>query len=131
MRRDLTATLISRHIAGLTDEWVRTTKSASKQEQRSLSSVTVDPVWFREQLLKTVAWQQHGRTQFSDHPYIEVFYEDLVKNTNTTFGALTSFLSVSPMTPSTNHLKQGGMEPRQLITNYQELLEMADELQRR
>jgi LPS sulfotransferase NodH len=129
VRRDLLKTLVSRARAQATDEWKRTVREPRATiEAAATAPMTIDEKWFEEQWRKTRRWQEEARSRFPNHPFLEVTYEELVKELQPTFDGVTDFLGLARHRPTTSMAKQSSAPLEQSVSNLRTLQDLAERL---
>lgn len=118
-RRNILRTLVSREIAGYQDVWhthhpVDPRSAGDKQVTLSIDKTT-------HLLARTRHWEELADRQFRHHDMLTLYYEDLVKQTDTQWRQVTRFLHVDYKHPETDLRRQNPESLRELITNYNEL----------
>ena len=119
-RKNVLRTLISRKIAADQDVWI------VKPDQNPLSYKKQFCVNFTVEELKkgfrqTKNWEDSGENQFSNHPLLSIYYEDLASDRSTTFRKITNFLGVQYVQPKTDMKKQNQKCIRDTLANYENL----------
>lgn len=117
VRRNYLDVLVSRTVAGLTQEWMRTARSTPvatptieigrEEAERFFRSMTLADQFFRE--------------MFHSGRYLEVDYDALVSRYGPTLNAAVEFLGLRPFEPKTWTRKQINAPLREIVANYDEL----------
>lgn len=118
-RRNILRTIVSRKIASTQKVWA--TKSAKRHSASRNKSVSFTTGELEQGFKKTRAAEDKGDKEFSNHPLVTVYYEDLVINPEGEFGKVTEFLGVKYVPPKTHLKKQNPESLKVLIKNYNEL----------
>jgi len=119
-RRNILRTLISRKIAGSQKVW--SVKKASNFLIPSQSkSIEFNALELEKGFIVTREWEKKGDDLFRNHPLLNVFYEDLVKEPEESFKKITGFLGVCYVQPSTDLQKQNPEKTTDLLLNFDEL----------
>lgn len=115
-RQNILRTHLSRENAVKTGEWVNTNGKESNPP-----SYRLDYDALLRDFVQTRQWEQQADEFFSNHPMIEVFYEDLSKNTDEQIKRIQHFLSLPeyPVQPQT--FKQIQKPLSEIIENYEDL----------
>jgi len=72
---------------------------------------------------RTQSWRSEANDSFSDHDMIQVTYEQLTSDPQSTLRSIQEFLGVEPRNLSSFHTKQNPERMSDLIENYSELKE--------
>ena len=119
-RRNILRTLISRKIAGNQKIW--SVKKASDFLIPSLgNAIEFNARELEKGFITTREWEKKGDDLFRNHPLLNVFYEDLVKEPEELFKKITRFLGVCYIPPSTDLQKQNSEKTTELLINFDEL----------
>lgn len=115
-RKNLIKTIISRQIALQTGAW-----SSEKKEYNKQSEYYINPENIEKELEQTINWRKEFNELFKEHKILEVFYEDITKNSEVELRKIQQFLSVDVKKLST-HLKKQQTKPlKEVVENYDEL----------
>jgi LPS sulfotransferase NodH len=117
-RRNILETHLSRQRALVTDKWANISGEQEKQPAIPLKYEEC-----LEDFVQTRAWESESDKLFSQHPLVDVYYEDLANNYHREMQKIQAFLDVDyePVTPQT--FKQATLPLSKSITNYLELKE--------
>jgi LPS sulfotransferase NodH len=116
-RKNILRTLISLKLALVSDTWVKYSSEHSKKK-----SVTFTKSELMEGFIQTKNWEMRGEEMFNDHPLLTIWYEELISESVETFNNITDFLNLEPSEVNTYLKKQNPEKSRNLISNYDELI---------
>ena len=68
-----------------------------------------------------------GDARFKNHPKVDIFYQDMIRDPDITFKLVTDFLGVEYHKPDTTLKKQNPERLSDLISNFSELREAFEE----
>lgn len=122
-RKNALRTLISRKLMGL--GW-----GASIIAQRTATGnkrITFTAEELEVGFEATRAAEQKGDSVFEGHPFLTVYYEDMVRDRDITFRKITDFLDVRYVQPKTILRKQNPEKASDIVTNYEELKRAFDD----
>ncbi len=118
-RRNILRTLVSRAIAGHTNQW---TAPARRETRRGhCTALTLSPDELRAGFRETRQWEQSSEHRFGTYPTITIEYEDLVDNPELVFGQACNFVKVPYQRPKTAITRQNSRSLRDTLANYDEL----------
>lgn len=124
-RRNLLRSLTSRKIALKQGVWKSTlvTKKADKlaTDVSLRKSVSFTPDELEQAFLESDIWQDESKEKFGQHPFLELFYEDLAQDTAKEFQQVSDFLGLTYVRPQTKLIRQNPEKLDVLIENYAEL----------
>lgn len=115
-RKNILATHLSRKLAVQSDQWVNTTG-----ERQQVKSVNLDFQECLDDFTRTREWENEYEQCFKEHPYMDVFYEDLAADHAAEMLRVQQFLGVSPERLEPETFRQSRRPLAELIVNYQEL----------
>lgn len=116
-RRNILRTLISQKLAENQDTWVKT----ATDNVNSHKSVEFGKEGLERAFKQTRLWESNGEARFQHHPFLTVYYEDLVNELASTMKKVYSFLSLRYVQPKTFLKKQNPEALRELLQNYDRL----------
>lgn len=116
-RKNLIKVIASRELAMKTGVWI----DHSGGEQTD-ASVSISPEAFKAEIETTQQWERSLPEFFSEHPYQELVFEDLVKTPEASLSEIQQFLGLS------QSLKPISATKRQAKRPLSEILENFDEL---
>jgi len=120
-RENLLRVLTSRKIAGASDVWATHQATAGSDgkpvDKRVRFSIEELETAFQE----TRDWEQMARERFSENPFLEISYEDLVAERQVTVARVAEFLDVDRFDAETTLRKQNPEPLGALIVNFDEL----------
>jgi LPS sulfotransferase NodH len=120
-RRNVLRTHLSRERAALTDRWANVDGVREKEQ-----SIALDYERCLQDFVQTRQWETDFDRAFSNHPKIDVVYEDLVANFGQEVLRIQDFLGVEREPLKTDTHRQS-LEPlTNAIVNYAELKERFD-----
>ena len=125
-RKNILRTLVSRAIAGKTDQWVQKADShdtGSRTDKQILADkqIFISPGECLDGFNETRDREILFDRRFQHHDKIEVFYEDLTRHRAQELNRIQEFLGVD-ITPLSSGLVRQNPEPlSQLISNYSQL----------
>lgn len=108
---------VSLMVANKTGKWRNKSGKAKSIEDKRISLDADEFIKWAEQKEK---YETDTRKKFKDHPFFEVSYENLVRNRETVFDNLLTFLGVSKMKLHSALRKQNSEKLEDLIVNYDE-----------
>ncbi|MDK2771861.1 MAG: sulfotransferase [Flavobacterium sp.] len=108
---------LSKLIADKTDVWVSTSNENKIEDKK----VLVDVNLFLKDVEKTNLFIEKTRNQFKDHQYIEITYEELVKDNQKILSNILSFLNLSDCKLNSPLKKQNNEKLEEIILNYDEV----------
>ena len=119
-RRNLLRTYISKLIAQKTGAW------NSRQEGSPLDMkekrVTVDVQHCITELRDTISWEEtYGKKMFPEHAYMELSFEELTGNLQSTIDSVMGFLGLKTMKVKSKLKRQNPEKLEDLVDNYEEL----------
>ena len=120
VREDAVERWISQARAERSDRWWSATERPSHQPPRSIE---LPP---RETLVRLEAnrqWEELFRALFADHPVLELSYEQLASDLDTQVLRVQEFLGLEPRPLVAESKKTGIEDPRQLVSNWGQLVE--------
>jgi LPS sulfotransferase NodH len=118
-RRNTLRTLTSRRLADLTGEWIEH-RPQSSERPAAKPKVRFSADELRAELEQDEAWARACQERFSDHPMLDVVYEDLV-STPATRESILTFLGVSPRSLRTTLQRQNPEPLAELIEGFDDL----------
>ena len=118
-RRNILRTLISKRIADTQNVW--TISGAEDQNNIKPNTVSLTAKELKDGFEQTRKWEINGDKMFSDHPVLNIYYEDLVINPDKYFKEVTDFLNVPFIKPYTTLKKQNPGKVCDLVENFEEL----------
>lgn len=118
-RRNILRTILSKEIAQMTEAWTKryhrgTIVSGEKK-------VHLDENELLKAFKQTRYWETTYEHIFRSHPMIEIYYEDLLNNTNAEFQKITDLLDLKFCNARTTFQKQNPERMSELIINYQSI----------
>ena len=120
-RKNLLRTYISKLIAQKTGAW--NSRQESSPITKEDKQVTVDVEHCIAELRDTISWENtYGQQMFPEHPYMELTYEDLTGNLQSTIDAIMEFLSLKKMRVKSKLKRQNPEKLGDLVNNYEELV---------
>ncbi|MFT4313352.1 MAG: Stf0 family sulfotransferase [Candidatus Woesearchaeota archaeon] len=122
VRKNRLRSIVSKEVGLKQGVW--TSIDAKKQKQKIAKKVFLDPHKCVEYLEQSEKWEKQARSQFADHPLIEITYEDLVLNKQKTLNSVFTFLGLSPKPVRTELKKQNPEKLRDLVENYDDLVKI-------
>ena len=120
IRKNTLRTLTSLKIAANTGKWRISEKT--KSIPLTKKKVTFNCENLRKRMEKIELWQLTTIEKFENHSLCNVYYEDIVSNTDTVMKSISNFLGLETKLNFSLSLKKQNPEPlSNLIENYQEL----------
>jgi LPS sulfotransferase NodH len=116
-RRNILRTLISRKLAEIQGAWVRTTSNNVDHHK----SVEFDKEELEGLFRQTRLWESNGESKFRNHPFVTIYYEDLVNELESAMGKVYSFLGLRYVQPKTFMKKQNPETLHELVKNYKQM----------
>jgi hypothetical protein len=92
-----------------------------EKEQVKKVQIELSPDECKEEFERTGSWERKYDTIFQKHEMLEVFYEDLVSNTDQECHRILTFLSVGQQRLRARTLRQNLQGISQVVSNYKEL----------
>ena len=123
MRKNILRIFLSQKIGLKTKLW---TENINRPHKTPLESKKID-LNFQEccdAFNKIEEYQSKTKEVFDEHRYLEIYYEDIVKNRESELQKIFGFLDVEEMEVSANNKKQNPENLDTLINNYTELKTM-------
>ena len=120
-RRNILRTLVSRKLADLNNVWQQTAADISPKSRTKCVSFEVEEL--ESGFRRTKGWEEKGGLDFKSQSIIEVYYEDLVRDTKVICGGVYDFLGVSAWDPTSSLVRQNPEKLADLISNFDELKE--------
>ncbi len=117
-RRNLLSTLVSGRMAGVTSQYLEVDVRRRKNVQ-----VELTPEECIKHFEATRRWERQYDDLFQQHPIIEIFYEDLAENTESTTNRALDFLAVDRRKLQTDLIRQRTTPLSETITNFNQLRE--------
>jgi LPS sulfotransferase NodH len=117
VRENRVKVYVSLMVANKTGKWRNKSGKAKSLEEKRVS---LDPEEFIKWAEQKEKYEMETRTMFKDHPFREISYENLVKDRESVFDELLSFLDVSKMKLESALRKQNKEKLQDLIINYDE-----------
>ena len=114
-RENKLRTHVSRLIAGKSDVW----KSYNNEISAKDKGVEVNTEKLLNDFYTSEFFEVETRKKFSDHPFLEITYESLVKDQTLTHQKILQFLEVSCLSLGSSLRKQNSESLRYLIKNYE------------
>lgn len=115
-RQNTLRTFLSRKIAFKTKKW-RDTKVIPREKKKTF----LDREEFDDFAARTMQYEQATRKSFAEHDYMEISYEQLVKNKRTVLPVILRFLKASKdLDLWTPMVKQNPEDLADLIINYED-----------
>tara|TARA_R110002012_G_scaffold66476_7_gene173680 strand:+ start:37966 stop:38688 length:723 start_codon:yes stop_codon:yes gene_type:complete len=120
-RRNKLRQWVSLKIAENTGEWsaVRTSLNGSP--------LKLSPSEFAEYVAKMGETDSQIQDHLTGKRYVTIFYEDLTENTELEMKKVWNFLAVAPIKPASLLKKQHPQPLNELITNYNDFIQMTDQ----
>lgn len=125
-RKNLLRTYISKLIAQKTGAWNSSQENVpiAKEDKQ----VTVDVEHCITELRDTISWEDtYGKKMFPQHPYMEITYEELTGNLQSTIDKIMHFLSLKKMRVNSKLKRQNPEKLKDLVNNYDELVNALSE----
>ena len=82
--------------------------------------VNIDVEAFIDNLRKTKRQQKEAELAFRTHPFLQITYEELIKDQQNVMNEIFDFLNVTYRMTSTNLRKQNSEKIKDLVKNYKE-----------
>ena len=117
-RKNILETHLSRQRAMLTDKWANIT--GEKEAQPAVQIIYEECL---QDFVQTRTWEQDNEEYFSQHPMMNVYYEDLAGDYQVKMKEIQEFLGVTPVPVAPQTFKQATLPLSRSITNYWELKE--------
>jgi LPS sulfotransferase NodH len=117
-RKNILKTHLSKKRANNTGKWIKLTK-----ENEEFEPIVLDYDECLYEFTKTRTWEEQYSTLFEGHDQLEVFYENLTKDTHNEVQRILKFLGVKEEELKSNTYKQSGQPISKAIANYFELKE--------
>ncbi len=117
-RRNLFKAHVSSKIAFKTDKWSNKSKKKIPIDQKR---VNLDFKELMEYINSTHNFIKKTNESYKDHPIIEVFYEDLIKDKQDELNRIFDFLEVEPMQVKSSLRKQNTEKISDLVLNFEEI----------
>lgn len=118
-RKNILRTLISRKIAGMQDVWSITENRTRNKAGAKTIEFSIDEL--ERGFTQTRYWEKEGDRMFGNHHLLNVYYEDLIRDSKDVWKTITDFLNVRYYKPQTNLKKQNPEESSEIVMNYEEL----------
>lgn len=120
MRKNILRIYLSQRIGIKTKRW---TENVNRPHNIDIDSkkVALDAEECETAFNKITNYQNNAKALFKDHPYMELYYEDVVKDQDSELTRIFEFLKVDNMEVKANNKKQNPEGLDELITNYEEL----------
>lgn len=116
-RRNLLSVYLSHTLAKKTNTWTLRNLKKSKNPDPIHLCYEDCLVFFKE----SQKWEKTGKEVFLDHKLIDIFYEDLVVNTDVESRRVQEFLGVKPKSLYASTFRQNTSKLRNSIANYFQL----------
>lgn len=120
-RRNILRAVLSKRIAELSNTWVDKNKNKDGTFNKKVYLGEEELISAFE---RTKGWEQEYRLKFHSHPFVEVFYEDIVAAPDQEFNKITDLLQLPFVSPKTTLQKQNPEKMCDLILNYKEIKEI-------
>lgn len=120
-RKNILRVLVSHKLANLSKVWHQTASDISTKSETKKVSFSVEEL--ESGFKGTIGWEKRGASDFKSHSILDVFYEDLVKDTQGICEEIYGFLDVSAWSPSSPFVRQNPEKLSDLISNFDELKE--------
>jgi LPS sulfotransferase NodH len=117
-RQNILKTHLSKTKAQMTDNWINLTG-----EHEVVPPVELDYAELQQDFIQTRTWEEEADRIFSDHPIIEIFYEQLARDYAGEMDRIASFLELDPEPVAPQTHKQASKPLSVAIANYAELKE--------
>ncbi|WP_424494761.1 sulfotransferase domain-containing protein [Salinimicrobium sp. GXAS 041] len=118
-RENVIRSQLSLLIAHKTQTWgVTPTMKDTPIDQKKIA-VNIEE--FLKDIRKTKLWEKDTALIFSEHPYMEVMYKDIITDKDKTMEKIFKFLEVPDQKTTSDLRKQNPEEIRDLVYNYNEL----------
>lgn len=118
-RENMLKTQVSVARARITDQWVST-----NSPKKECGAIRMDPQECIRVFEQTRQWEQEARESFASHNFMEVTYEEMVRDKTTVVNGVYEFLGVPPIqVPESKLRKQNRHGLRDSIENYEEVAE--------
>ncbi|MEN9727886.1 MAG: hypothetical protein RL434_2252 [Pseudomonadota bacterium] len=116
-RKDLLAYFLSLEVAQRAQRWMSLPDAQWVQEP-----IPIDPEKAEHTFERRLRYQSLIRERFAHHPFLELTYEDLTRDTHSSLERIQSHLGVEPRTLAPTTLKQENRPLCEAISNYPELV---------
>lgn len=117
-RKNILETHLSRQRAMLTDKWANITG-----EKEAQPAIQISYEECLQDFVQTRTWEQDAEAYFSQHPLMNIYYEDLAADYQVKMKEIQGFLGVKPEPVAPQTFKQASLPLSKSITNYWELKE--------
>ena len=120
-RRNILETQLSDKRAWQTGQWADKKKSGDKNNQQPLAAIHLDYEELKLWFTLTRDWENNIDSTFSDHPKIDVYYEDLAQDYSAELDRIQKFLGLNmkEINPITRKQARGTLTEQ--ISNYSAL----------
>lgn len=118
-RRNILRTLISRKLANTYGFWAKTNSGSYDTKKKKSIHFSVDEL--EKGFKRTRTLEDGGDRKFSNHPRMNIYYEDLVNDPEYEFRRIIDFLGLQYARPKTTLKKQNPERACDLVANYEEL----------
>lgn len=115
-RTDLLSYFLSLEVARRAGKWLLDPGATRPSE-----AISIDAERAEEAFERRVRYRTQIRERFAHHPFMELTYEDLTRDTGAALTRVQSFLGVEPLALAPATLKQEIRPLREAISNYDEL----------
>lgn len=118
VRQNKLRTHVSRSIARKTNQWARKTKNKIPLEKKQIK---IDYNNLYSNIKELTNYENKTRKDYQDHQFLEISYEDLVFDKNSTMCKVFDFLDVERNEFTTKYKQQNKEKLSDLILNYDEI----------
>ena len=122
-RRNLLATLVSWKLAHQTHRWQRPAHGRLSHSDSIYGDITIKLSYeeCREEFAQTEKWQWFYDTAFAQHPFLEMYYEDLVADRRGEMARALGLLSLESCELQSPMRKQNTRALKDIVENFVEL----------
>jgi LPS sulfotransferase NodH len=120
VRHNLFESYVSRQVAGRTGEWLRRNESQAAPQPDAFELSAAKCRLYFDDIVRRREW---SRSFFSEHPFLEISYEEVVADYQATLDRTFRFVGVPPVPVTAPYRKQASRSPREQIGNYEALRE--------
>ncbi len=122
-RRDYLAKVLSAQLAHVRKTWTHSVATNAKNVPPEPDQFELPFEFCQERFEQIAQLAEHHEEFFSDHPVLEIYYEDLSDDFTGVMGQVESFLGVDSLPLSARTKKLAVKNPSEILTNYNELKE--------
>lgn len=117
-RKNVLKTIISQKVAQQTGIWSSKKKLKTRKETQK---IYFPPDELYSKIKQTIYWQSSAEQWFEGHPFLNIYYEDLISNPLNIYKQILNMFGLQYIEPKTDLKKQNIESIKNLLMNYEEL----------